>query len=226
MQRQPDCDTRQVVTATGYTALVGSRILQYEEGKTQILAKDAHSACSGGAAYYLSVDRLGARGTRLTFLAGASYNALVTLRAPALELQGLIALSPLPLFRGIATRAAIPTQPAAARFAMKQERKPSPATPATGLRRPLPKTKTQRESAETRCFCCRSLFELASSRVWGQKPPPPPPQGKPTALAGSGVDELIQQEEEDPVGRVLHSLLPTASPLTALIPATLRPSDS
>lgn len=46
------------------------------------------------------------------------------------------------------------------------------------------------------------------------------------ALAGSGVDELIQQEEEDSVGRVLHSLLPTASPLTALIPATLRPSDS
>src|ERR1035437_2481335 len=108
---------------------------------------------------------------------------------------------------------------------MKQERKPSPATPATGLRRPLPKTKTQRESAETRCFCCRSLCALASSRVWGQKPPPPP-QGKPTALAGSGVDELIQQEEEDSVGRVLHSLLPTASPLTASIPATLRQYDS
>jgi hypothetical protein len=126
MQRQPDCDTRQVVTATGYTALVGSRILQYEEGKTQILAKDAHSACSGGAAYHLSVDRLGARGTRLVGgprghappvrprgWPGARPNkrALVTLRAPALELQGLIALSPLPLFRGIATRAAIPTQP-------------------------------------------------------------------------------------------------------------------
>jgi hypothetical protein len=44
----------------------------------------------------------------LTFLAGASYNALVTLRAPALELQRLIALSPLPLLRGIATRVAMP----------------------------------------------------------------------------------------------------------------------
>src|ERR1017187_8215924 len=53
------------------------------------------------------------------------------------------------------------------------------------------------------------------------------PQAKPTQRSrADAVDELIQQEEEDPVGRVLHSLLPAASPLTALIPATLRPSDS
>jgi hypothetical protein len=44
----------------------------------------------------------------LTFLAGASYSVLVTLRAPVIELQGLIALSPLPLIRLIATRVAIP----------------------------------------------------------------------------------------------------------------------
>src|ERR1039458_2555999 len=53
------------------------------------------------------------------------------------------------------------------------------------------------------------------------------PAAKPTQRSrADAVDELIQQEEEDPVGRVLHSLLPAVSPLTALIPATLRPSDS
>jgi hypothetical protein len=34
------------------------------------------------------------------------------------------------------------------------------------------------------------------------------------ASRAHAVDELIQQEEEDPVGRVLHLLLPTASALT------------
>ena len=111
---QVRCNDSQIVTQGRSLPLpailrwLGVEYSKYEEGKTEILAKDAHSACSGRAAYHLSVDRLGARGTRLTFLAGASYNALVTLRAPALELQGLIALSPLPLFRGIATRAAMP----------------------------------------------------------------------------------------------------------------------
>src|SRR5450759_238697 len=34
------------------------------------------------------------------------------------------------------------------------------------------------------------------------------------ASRAHAVDELIQQEEENPVGRVLHLLLPTASALT------------
>src|ERR1035437_552280 len=53
-----------------------------------------------------------------------------------------------------------------------------------------------------------------------------PHRGSPQRSRAHAVDELIQQEEEDPVGRLLHSLLPTASPLTDLTPATLRPTDS
>ena len=39
-----------------------------------------------------------------------------------------------------------------------------PATKATGLHRPPPKNKTQKESAKTRCRRCRSFCVLASSR--------------------------------------------------------------
>ncbi|MCC7308901.1 MAG: hypothetical protein IT173_15155 [Acidobacteria bacterium] len=44
----------------------------------------------------------------LVFLIGACYNALVTLHAPALELQRLTALSPLARYREFATLAATP----------------------------------------------------------------------------------------------------------------------
>src|ERR1017187_7728344 len=84
------------------------------------------------------------------------------------------------------------------------------------------------ESFPPSCFFVGS-FPVCLFRVGGRRAPPavPAPAGKPTQRSrADAVDELIQQEEEDPVGRVLHSLLPAASPLTALIPATLRPSDS
>ena len=105
-------------------------------------------------------------------------------------------------------------------------REAGPATPATGLRRPFLKTKTQEESAETRCRRCRSYCVLASSPALGPEPARHPHRGSPQRSWAHAVDELIQQEEEDPVGRLLHSLLPTASALTALTPATLRPTDS
>src|ERR1017187_5494664 len=72
------------------------------------------------------------------------------------------------------------------------------------------------------------VFSWGLSRcggVWAHSPPPSQ-RRSPQRSRAHAVDELFQQEEEDPVGRVLHSLLPAASPLTALIPATLRPSDS
>src|ERR1035437_8405786 len=105
-------------------------------------------------------------------------------------------------------------------------REAGPATPATGLRRPFLKTKTQEEPAETRCRRCRSYCVLASSPALGPEPARHPHRGSPQRSWAHAVDELIQQEEEDPVGRLLHSLLPTASALTALTPATLRPTDS
>src|ERR1019366_5056427 len=105
-------------------------------------------------------------------------------------------------------------------------REAGPATRATGLRRPFLKTKTQEESAETRCRRCRSYCVLASSPALGPEPARHPHRGSPQRSWAHAVDELIQQEEEDPVGRLLHSLLPTASALTALTPATLSPTDS
>jgi len=52
----------------------------------------------------------------------------------------------------------------------QQDGRAAPATPATGLRRPFLKTKTQEESAETRCRRCRSYCVLASSPALGPEP--------------------------------------------------------
>src|ERR1019366_8768515 len=60
------------------------------------------------------------------------------------------------------------------------------------------------------------VFSWGLSRCGGAwaHSPLPSQRRSPQRSWAHAVDELIQQEEEDPVGRVLHSLLPAASPLT------------